>query len=122
VKGIQILPDYQSCATPWGYEIGHGESVLAYKQDLNTLDTCTIERRFCFDGKLSGTFDQQSCKVNTQYSYFQEQFVSYTTDPKSELIQPSPRPSYTAENLEAGKTQQGIDELLDTPSAGSTTR
>jgi hypothetical protein len=53
--------------------------------------------------------------VNTAYSHFQEQFVSYTTKPKSELIQPSPLPSFTQANLEAGNTQQGVDELLATP-------
>jgi hypothetical protein len=95
---------------------------LAYEQNIHTPDTCNIERRFCFDGKFSGTFSQQSCSVNPQYSYFQEQFVSYTTTPKSEFIQPPTRPAYTAEDLEAGITQQGIDELLETPNPKETTR
>jgi hypothetical protein len=83
---------------------------------LNTPDTCKIQRRFCLDGKFSGTFNQQSCNVNTKYSYFQEQFVSYNIpNQSSELIQPSPSPTFTAENLEAGTVQQGIDELLEKP-------
>jgi hypothetical protein len=115
-KGIQLLPDYKKCSTPWGYEVNHGESVLAYEQDLNTPDTCKIQRRFCFDGKFSGTFSQQSCSVNTKYSYFQEQFVSYNIpNQNSELIQPSPPPTFTAENVGNGATQEGIDEILKTP-------
>lgn len=114
-KGVHIIPDYKSCATPWGYSLQHGGSILAYQQDFATPDTCNIERRFCWDGKLSGTFGQQSCSVNTAYSYFQEQFVSYNTKEKSDFIQPSATPSYTAENLANGTTKRGIDEVVDTP-------
>jgi hypothetical protein len=120
-KGIQIIPEYQNCATPRGYTLDHGVSVLAYKQDLNTPDTCKIERRFCFDGKLSGTFTQQSCSVNTQYSYFQEQFVSYNTKQPSELIQPSKTPGNTLEALVNGNSNQGIEEILNRPNQGGST-
>ncbi|MDR0859980.1 MAG: hypothetical protein LBO09_03165 [Candidatus Peribacteria bacterium] len=90
--GIHIIDDYKKCDTPRGYQLVHGESVLAYKQDLNTPDTCKIQRRVCFDGKLSGSFGQQSCATNTKYSYFQEQFVSYNTPQKPALIQPVATP------------------------------
>ncbi|MBO4203658.1 hypothetical protein J5893_02375 [bacterium] len=61
----------------------HGESVLAYEQDENTYNICKIERRVCRDGKLSGTFDLQSCVLNSQYRYFQEPFEVYN-DPRVE--------------------------------------
>lgn len=75
--GIHLLPKYNNCMTPWGYTVTHGESFLAYKQDLNTPDSCHIQRRVCFDGDLSGTFTQESCQTNDKYSYYQEQFVAY---------------------------------------------
>ncbi|MDR2540221.1 MAG: hypothetical protein LBD11_00100 [Candidatus Peribacteria bacterium] len=118
--GIHIIDDYKRCDTPWSYQLLHGESVLAYKQDLNTPDTCKIQRRVCFDGKLSGSFGQQACAVNTKYSYFQEQFVSYNTPQKPALIQPTPTPGNTAENVSSGKAQSGIDEILNIPNPPET--
>ncbi|MDR0607186.1 MAG: hypothetical protein LBG52_02275 [Candidatus Peribacteria bacterium] len=85
---MHLIESFKKCTTPWGYQLAHGESVLAYQQDVNTPDTCKIERRICFDGKFSGSFGQQSCTTNTEYSYFQEQFVSYTTSPKLVSVQP----------------------------------
>jgi hypothetical protein len=89
---------------------------------LNTPDTCNIERRFCQDGKISGTFTQQSCTVNTQYSYHQEQFVAYNTNEKSEFIQPSKTPGNTAEAIAQGRNKQGVDEIISTPNQPGTTR
>ena len=108
--------------TPRGYEISHGASVLAYQQDLNTPDTCKIERRFCQDGKFSGTFTQASCSVNTQYSYYQEQFVAYNTNQKSDFIQPSKTPGNSAETLEQGWDKKGVDEITNFPGRQETTR
>ncbi|MDR0369132.1 MAG: hypothetical protein LBH96_00930 [Candidatus Peribacteria bacterium] len=119
-KGIHIIDDYKSCSTPWGYSIQHGASILAYQQDFATPDLCKIERRFCWDGDLSGTFHQQSCSVNSDYSYFQEQFVSYNTNKKSDFIQPIATPSNSATDLEKGNNQQGVDEVMQRPNLGGT--
>ncbi len=75
--GVQIISKYKACSTPWWYDLQHGESVLAYEQEKNTLNICKIQRRVCFDGKLSGTFSLQSCQLNPKYDYFQEKFVVY---------------------------------------------
>lgn len=53
--------EYQSCLSPRGYEMEHGASVLAYQQRSDTPNICNIQRRSCFNGKLSGTFTQRSC-------------------------------------------------------------
>ena len=53
--------------------------------------------------------------MNTGYSYFQEQFVSYNHDKKSDVIQPSATPAYNAENLANGSTQQGVEEVRNLP-------
>ena len=70
-SGITIIDDYEDCMTPWWYKIHHWESVLAYKQMEDALDICNIERRFCWKWKLSGTYTQQWCSVNKNYTYEQ---------------------------------------------------
>ena len=69
--GITIIEDYADCMTPWWYKIRHWESVLAYKQMDNAPNICNIERRFCWKWKLSGTYTQQWCSVNENYTYEQ---------------------------------------------------
>ncbi len=70
-SGITIIEDYKDCMTPWWYKIHHWDSVLAYKQMEDALDICNIERRFCWKWKLSGTYTQQWCSVNKNYTYEQ---------------------------------------------------
>lgn len=53
---------HASCTTPRGWSIKHGDFAFAY--DISTSDIhrqCIVEKRSCLDGKLSGTFTQQSC-------------------------------------------------------------
>ena len=70
-SGITIIWEYASCMTPWWYKIKHWESVLAYKQMDSSPNICNIERRFCWKWKLSGTYTQQWCSVNENYTYEQ---------------------------------------------------
>lgn len=70
-SGITIIWDYADCMTPWWYKIKHWESVLAYKQMDSAPNICNIERRFCWKWKLSGTYTQQWCSVNENYTYEQ---------------------------------------------------
>ena len=70
-SGITIIEDYADCMTPWWYKIVHWDSVLAYKQMDDTPGICNIERRFCWKWKLSGTYTQQWCSVNNNYTYEQ---------------------------------------------------
>lgn len=39
----------------------HGASVLAYQQRTDAPNICNIQRRSCWNGKLSGSFTQRSC-------------------------------------------------------------
>lgn len=55
------LLEYQSCMSPRGYEMEHGASVLAYEQRADAPHICNIQRRSCWNGKLSGSFTQRSC-------------------------------------------------------------
>ena len=68
-SGIIIIDNYKDCMTPWWYKISHWDNVLAYKQVDNAPDICNIERRYCWNWKLSWTFTQQWCYVNENYSY-----------------------------------------------------
>ena len=70
-SGITIIEDYADCMTPWWYKIKHWDSILAYKQMDNAPDICNIERRFCWKWKLSGTYTQQWCSINKNYTYEQ---------------------------------------------------
>ena len=70
-KGVTIIDEYADCMTPWWYTIQHWDSVLAYQQRNDAPDICNIERRFCWKWKLSGTYRQQGCSVNTNYTYAQ---------------------------------------------------
>lgn len=55
------LLEYQGCMSPRGYEMEHGASVLAYEQRADAPNICNIQRRSCWNGKLSGSFTQRSC-------------------------------------------------------------
>ena len=68
-KWITIIDNYAECYTPRWYSIEHWDSVLAYKQLDNAPDICNIERRYCWNGKLSWTYTQQWCSVNKNYTY-----------------------------------------------------
>jgi len=68
---VTIIDEYADCMTPWWYTIQHWDSVLAYQQRNDAPDICNIERRFCWNWKLSGTYRQQWCSVNTNYTYAQ---------------------------------------------------
>ena len=76
---ITIIEDYADCMTPRWYKIVHWDSVLAYKQMDDTPDICNIERRFCWKWKLSGTYTQQWCSVNKNYTYEQRWEIPNTT-------------------------------------------
>lgn len=75
---INILPDYKDCPTPRWYKLSHWESVLAYKQMENAPNICNIERRFCRNWKLSGTYPQQWCTTNENYTYTQRNDLDET--------------------------------------------
>ena len=66
---ITIIDDYADCMTPRWYKIVHWDSILAYKQLDNAPDICNIERRYCWNWKLSWTYTQQWCSINKNYTY-----------------------------------------------------
>lgn len=68
---ITIISEYEDCMTPRWYKISHWDSILAYKQMDDVPGVCNIERRFCWKWKLSGTYTQQWCAIEKNYTYEQ---------------------------------------------------
>lgn len=77
-----------SCMTPWGYEIDHGASVLAYQQRADAPHICNLQRRTCKNGKLSGSFTQSSCDESLQGNTKHLSYLTLNEQKLSEFIQP----------------------------------
>ena len=82
----------KSCMTPWGYEIDHGASVLAYEQRADAPHICNLQRRTCKNGKLSGSFTQSSCDESLNGKIKNLPYHTYNTQDLGEFIQPSQAP------------------------------
>ncbi len=82
----------KSCLTPWGYEIDHGASVLAYEQRADAPHICNLQRRTCKNGKLSGSFTQSSCDESLNGNIKNLPYHTYNTQDLGEFIQPSKNP------------------------------
>lgn len=85
----------RNCMTPWGYEIEHGGSVLAYEQRSDAPHVCNLQRRICKNGKLSGSFTQASCDENKQGNIKHLSHITVNTQKAittDEFIQPSQHP------------------------------
>ena len=85
----------KSCMTPWGYEIEHWASVLAYEQRSDAPNICNLQRRTCKNGKLSGKFTQASCDENLKGNIKHLSHIMTNTEKAittDEFIQPSKSP------------------------------
>ncbi len=63
IDDVAISPKYQVCSLPRGWTIKHEEYVLAYQQRTDNTTICNIQKRWCRNGKLSGSYKQKSCKI-----------------------------------------------------------
>jgi hypothetical protein len=58
----QTTTHKQSCSTPRGATVNHGQFVKAYKTSIGLLDApCETQLRLCVNGTLKGTFLNKSC-------------------------------------------------------------
>ena len=95
-----LVFEERPCMTPRGYELEHGQSVLAYEQRSDAINICNIQRRICMNGKLSWSYTQASCDetlwndwtINgTPSQYWTVHKIAYTTynSPRfDEFVQP----------------------------------
>lgn len=109
-SGVTIIDDYEKCMTPWWYKIEHWESVLAYQQIDDTPDICNIERRFCWKWKLSGTYTQQWCYINENYTY-EEIWWKATPNKTSQPDAKDNRISWSTKQNSDGSVSVKSDEI-----------
>ncbi len=76
------------CITPWWEYVAHKDFVLAYEQRKDVTNLCNVQKRYCNDWKLTGSYPQKSCKEHTLYSYVRPEAVSYAQKPIDPFIQP----------------------------------
>lgn len=85
--GINMVKEYALCITPWWEYVAHGDFVLAYEQRKDVTNLCNVQKRYCSDWKLTGSYPQKSCKEHTLYSYVRPEAVSYSQKPIDPFIQ-----------------------------------
>ena len=79
-----------ACVTPWWDKIQSQDFVLAYQQRTDVNSLCNVQKRTCVNGKLSGSYTQQSCKENLKYEYTEVTPVAVNDPNKVDpFIQPS---------------------------------
>jgi hypothetical protein len=61
---IKYTISSEPCSLPWGGEITHGQSVTAYRFN-DACSNCESEERVCSDGTLSGSYQNQTCSVDS---------------------------------------------------------
>lgn len=83
-----VILEKKNCKTTWWEIVEHWDFILAYQQRKDVDNLCDVQRRFCNNWKLSGTYNQESCKEHTLYSYLRPEVVSYTQKPVDPLVQP----------------------------------
>ena len=64
-----VVDNWVACVTPWWDKIQSQDFVLAYQQRTDVNSLCNLQKRTCVNGKLSGSYTQQSCKENLKYEY-----------------------------------------------------
>ena len=79
-----------ACVTPWWEKIQSQDFVLAYQQRTDVNSLCNVQKRTCVNGKLSGSYTQQSCKEDLKYEYTDVTPVAVNDPNKVDpFIQPS---------------------------------
>lgn len=120
----QVISLAKNCTTPWGEVVPHKDFVLAYEQRTDVNNLCNIQKRYCFNGKLTGSYKQKSCKQDEVYSYTQEDPVAYNNQKVDPLIQPDKAALSGASFDVHGKintTETAIDTWPDGKSTGQPT-
>lgn len=81
----------KDCLSPSGETVvTHGDFIIAYQQRSDVSTICNVEKRYCNDGVLLGSYVQESCEETTTYLYDKVEPVSYNSDIQNEYVQPNP--------------------------------
>ncbi|MBU0625933.1 hypothetical protein KKG31_06515 [Patescibacteria group bacterium] len=89
----------------------HGDFVLAYKQREDVSTICNVEKRYCNDGELLGSYEQDHCIENTPYEYERVEPISYNEKILDEYIQPGDPINKDAEFSNQGKIGEELEAI-----------
>lgn len=103
---------WQICITPWWEYVANWDFVLAYEQRKDVTNLCNVQKRYCENGKLNGSYNQKSCKEHTLYSYVNPEAISYTQKPIDPFIQPN-QPSLSDAEFDTHGKINGTTDPID---------
>jgi len=94
----------KDCLSPSGEDIVvHGDFMIAYQQREDVTTICNVEKRYCNDGTLLGSYEQEFCEEKTTYSYDKIIPTSANEFVPGEYVQPSPPANADADFDSQGK-------------------
>ena len=81
----------KNCLSPAGDSVVlHGDFMIAYQQRADVTTICNVEKRYCNDGTLLGSYTQEFCEEKTPYEYEKVIPTSENEFIWGEYIQPNP--------------------------------
>lgn len=99
----------KNCVSPWGDTVTHGDFIIAYQQREDVSTICNVEKRFCNDGTLLGSYTQESCDEKTTYYYDKVIPISENEFVPSEYVQPSQPSNADGEFNSQGQLNAELD-------------
>lgn len=99
----------KNCVSPSGDTIVHGDFIIAYQQREDVSTICNVEKRYCNDGTLLGSYTQEFCDEKTTYYYNRVIPTSENEFIPSEYVQPSEPVNANAEFNSQGQLNAPLD-------------
>jgi hypothetical protein len=87
----------------------HGDFIIAYEQRADVTTICNVEKRYCNDGTLLGSYTQEFCEEKTPYAYENVVPVSENEFVPSEYVQPSEPANSFADFNSQGQLNAPLD-------------
>lgn len=91
IKQQKLLAETEKkdCISPRNTTVKNWDFTIAYQQRTDVNNFCNVERRYCIDWSLWGTYTQEKCNENAKYEYQTVEVKSYIQKPNESLSQPS---------------------------------
>ena len=93
---------------------------MAYRQRSDVSNLCSVEKRYCSWGKLSGSFTGQSCDDTVTYTYEENEITDYNTPKVDPFLQPN-APRYSGAKFDTNGKRDGVQKPIDLWPAGKST-
>ena len=78
----------KDCISPRNTTVKNWDFIMAYQQRTDVNNLCNVEKRYCNDWLLWGTYSQEKCNENTKYEYQTAEVKSYIEKPNDLFVQP----------------------------------